>query len=126
MNKGNIWITNFHLFANQMPTNSSLFNPWPEYRTKCLLFKPSVTQPFSQTTYDLNNKPFDEQTIFDHLNIELVRYSDQYLNNGLEIKRHLNNRHSGETGDININTLDHHVFLKVLENKYLEIYKFEG
>ena len=27
---------------------------------------------------------------------------------------------------ININSLDHRVFLKVLENKYLEIYKFEG
>ena len=63
---------------------------------------PSVTQPISQTTYDLNtellvlysshvlnndilvhysihnlnNEPFDEQTsTLDHLNTELVRYS---------------------------------------------------
>ena len=56
LNKGNIRITNFHLFANQMPANSSLFKPWPEKRTKSLLFKPSVTQPISQTPYDLNNE----------------------------------------------------------------------
>ena len=34
LNKGNIWIINFHLFTIQMPTNSLLFKPWPEYRTK--------------------------------------------------------------------------------------------
>ena len=58
LNKGNIWITNFHLFPIQMPANSSLFKPWPVYRTKSslfkplpekrtksLLFKPPVTQP---------------------------------------------------------------------------------
>ena len=65
------------------------------------LFKPSVTQPISQTIYglnsrlivcysghvlnnvllvrysshDLNNKPFQEQTILDNSNTELVRYS---------------------------------------------------
>ena len=33
---GNIWITNFYLFAIQMLANSSLFKPW----TKSLLFKP--------------------------------------------------------------------------------------
>ena len=46
-------------------------------------------QPISQKTHDLNsellvcyssfnlnNKPYDEQTIFDHSNTELVRYSD--------------------------------------------------
>ena len=77
---------NFHLFAIQMPANSSLF-------------KPSVTQPFSQTPYDLNNEllvcypgnglnnqPFDEQTVLDHLKTELVRYSDphciEHSNNG--------------------------------------------
>ena len=43
LNMGNIWITNFHFFAIQMPGNS-------------LVFKPSVTQPTSQTTYDLNNE----------------------------------------------------------------------
>ena len=55
------------------------------------LFKPSVMQPLSQTTYDLksellvcysshylNNKPFDERTILDHLNTELVGYSDPH------------------------------------------------
>ena len=87
-NKGNIWITNFHLFAIQMPCNSS--------------FKPSVRQPISQTTYDLNSQilvrysshvlynkflvpysshdlnkePFKELTILDHSKTELVRYSD--------------------------------------------------
>ena len=40
LNKGNTWITNFHLFAIQMPANSSLFKPWPEYQTKSSLFKP--------------------------------------------------------------------------------------
>ena len=40
-----IWITNFYLFTIQMPDNSPLFKPWPEYRTKSLLRKPSVTQP---------------------------------------------------------------------------------
>ena len=87
-----------------MPANSSLFKPWPEYRTKSLLFKPSVTQPISQTPYDLNNEllvrysghglnnellvrysghglnnePFGNRTILDHLNTELVRYSDPH------------------------------------------------
>ena len=63
-----------------------------------LLFKPSVTQPISQTPYDLNNEllvrysshgpnnkllvrysghgsnsePFDERIVLDHLNTELV------------------------------------------------------
>ena len=59
-----------------MPANSSLF-------------KPSVTQPISQTPYDLNNQllfrysghglnnePFDEPTVLDHSNTELVRFSD--------------------------------------------------
>ena len=72
-----------------MPANSSLF-------------KPSVTQPISQTPYDLNNEllvrysghglnnkllvrysghglnnePFDEPTVLDHSNTELVRFSD--------------------------------------------------
>ena len=72
-------------------------------RFDLILFKPSVTQPISQTTYelnsklllvhysshvlnnkllvcysshDLNNEPFKEQTIFDHLNPEPVGYSD--------------------------------------------------
>ena len=54
LNKGNLWIKNFHLFAIQMLANSSLF-------------KPSVTQPICQTPYDLNNKL-------------LVRYSSRGLN----------------------------------------------
>ena len=29
-------------------------------------------QPISQTPYDLNNEPFNEQTILDHLNTKLV------------------------------------------------------
>ena len=46
-------------------------------------------QPISQTPYDLNNEPlvrysghglnnepFNEQTVLDHLNTELVHYSD--------------------------------------------------
>ena len=87
-----------------MPANSSLFKPCPEYRTKSSLFKPSVTQPISQTPYDLNNEllvrysghglnnellvrysghglnnePFGNRTILDHLNNELVRYSDPH------------------------------------------------
>ena len=32
-------------------------------------------QPISQTPYDVNNEPFNEQTILDHLNAELVCYS---------------------------------------------------
>ena len=104
LNSRNIWITNFHLLAIQMPDNSSLFKPWPEYQTKSLLFKPSVTQPISQTPYDLNskllvcysshvlnkellvrysshdlnNKPFKEQTVLDHSNTEIVCYSDPH------------------------------------------------
>ena len=52
----------------------------------------SVTQHISQTTYDLNNKllvpyssldlnnkPFDEQTVLDHLNTELACYSDLHF-----------------------------------------------
>ena len=86
---GNIWITKFHLFSIQMPGKSSLFKPCCEYRTKSSLFKPSVTQPISQRPYDLNNEllfaysghglnnePFDEQTVLDHSNTKLVRYSD--------------------------------------------------
>ena len=55
------------------------------------LFKPTVMQPISHTTYDLNNKqlvlfsnhdpnnkPFDERTILDHLNTELVCYSNPH------------------------------------------------
>ena len=40
LKKGNIWITNFYLFAIEIPANSLLFKPWPEKRTKSLLFKP--------------------------------------------------------------------------------------
>ena len=57
LNSGKIWIMKFHLFAIQMPSNSSLF-------------KPSVTKPISQTTYDLNSEL-------------LVRYSSHVLNNKL-------------------------------------------
>ena len=67
LNSGNIWIMNFYLFAIQMPANSLLFKTWPEYRTKSLLFKPSVTQPISQTHFDLNSEL-------------LVRYSSHVLN----------------------------------------------
>ena len=51
----------------------------------------SIPQSFSQTIYDLNsellvcylshdlnNEPFNEQTILDHLNTELVCYSDPH------------------------------------------------
>ena len=45
LNGGYIWLTNFYLFAIQMPGNSWLFKPWPEYRTKsCFL------------SHDLNNE----------------------------------------------------------------------
>ena len=79
-----------------MPGNSLLFKPWPEYQTKSSLFKPSVTQPISQTPHDLNNErivrysghglntePFDERTVLDHLNTKLVRYSDPHCTNYL-------------------------------------------
>ena len=55
--------------------------------TKSLLFKPSVMQPISQTTYDLNsalsshvlnNEPFKEQIVLDHSNNKLVHYSDPH------------------------------------------------
>ena len=91
LNSGTIWITNFYLFAIQMFANSSLF-------------KPSVTQPISQTTYDLNikllvryshhvlknkllvryssldlnNEPFKQRTILHHLNTQLVCFSDPH------------------------------------------------
>ena len=89
LNKGNICIAMFYLITIQMPGNSWLFKPSPEQRTKNLLFKPSVMQPISQTTYnlnnklivhysshDLNNEPFDEQTILNNLKTKLVHYSD--------------------------------------------------
>ena len=49
-----------------------------------LLFKPSVTQPYDlniellvrYSGHGLNNKPFGNQTILNHSNTELVRYSD--------------------------------------------------
>ena len=69
---------NFDLFTIQMPGDSLLFKPWPEYRTKSSLFKPSVMQPISQAPYDLNNESFDERTILDHLNTKLVCYSDPH------------------------------------------------
>ena len=37
-----------------------------------------VTQPISQTTIDMNNKPFGLLTILDYSNAELVRYSDPH------------------------------------------------
>ena len=43
LNNRHTWIKNLNLFATQMPSNS-------------LLFKPSVTQHISQTTYDLNSE----------------------------------------------------------------------
>ena len=70
LNSGNIWIKKFHLFAIQIPCYN-------------LLFKPSVTKPISQTTYDLNNRPFKERTDLDHFNTELVRYSDPHCIKGL-------------------------------------------
>ena len=55
LNNWNIWITYFYFFTLQMPDNSSIFKAWPGHRTKSyLLFKLSVMQPISQTTYDLN------------------------------------------------------------------------
>ena len=41
------------------------------------LFKPSVTQPICQTTYVLNNKPFNYQTGLDLL-ITLFCYSNRH------------------------------------------------
>ena len=102
LNKGNICITMFYLATIQMPGNSWLFKTSPEQRTKNLQFKPTVMQPISQTTYnlnnklivhysshgqntnllvcysnhDLNNEPFDEQTILNNLKTKLVHYSD--------------------------------------------------
>ena len=35
-------------------------------------------QTISQTPYDLNNEPFDEQTNLEHSNTEIVRYSDPH------------------------------------------------
>ena len=67
LNSGNIWITNFHLFAIQMPANSSLI-------------KPSVTQPISHTTYDLKSGllvSYSSHVLNDKL---LVRYSSHDLN----------------------------------------------
>ena len=55
LNKGNIWITNFHLFAIQTLGNSSLFKPWPEYQTKSLLFKP-WPRDFEETNKKRNCK----------------------------------------------------------------------
>ena len=62
-------------------------------RTKSSLFKPPVMGPISQTSYDLNrellvrylnhdqnNKPFKERTILDHLDTELIHYSDPHCN----------------------------------------------
>ena len=56
-----------------------------------LKFGDKFTQPISQTTYDLNNEllvrysghglnnePFEERTVLDHSNTELVRYSDPH------------------------------------------------
>ena len=64
---------------------SLLFKPWRENQTKILLFKPSVKHPLTWITkfvcnfgHGLNNEPFDKQTILDHLNIELVGYSDPH------------------------------------------------
>ena len=37
-----------------------------------LLFKPSATQPISQTSYDLNNEPFNDQAGLGHLNTKLA------------------------------------------------------
>ena len=71
LNSGDNWITNFYLFAIHMPGNSFLLKSWPEYLTFSLLFKPSVTQPISQTIFDLKNEPFKEQTILDHSNTEI-------------------------------------------------------
>ena len=56
LNEDNVLVASLDLFAIQMPCNSVLFKPSPEYQTKSLLFKLSVTHPISQTTYDLNNK----------------------------------------------------------------------
>ena len=72
---------NFHLYAIQMPANSSLFKPWPEYGTKSLLFKPSVTQPVSQTPYDLNNELLVRYSSYGLINKLLVYYSGHGLNN---------------------------------------------
>ena len=62
-----------------MPGNSSLFKPWPEHGTKSSLFKPSVTQPISQITYDLKSELLVRYSSL-VLNKELlVRYSSQTL-----------------------------------------------
>ena len=55
-------------------------------------------QPISQTPYDmndellvcysghgLNNGPFDEQTVLNHLNTGLVRYSDPHCTAGISL-----------------------------------------
>ena len=64
--------------AIQMPNNSLLFKPWSEkqtfYRTKSLLFRCPITVCYSSN--GLNIGPFNNRTVFNHLNTVLVRYSD--------------------------------------------------
>ena len=98
LNSGNIWIMNFYLFAIQMHANNSLFKPWLEYQTKILLFKPSVTQPMNQITYDLNNKllfgwvstctgPY-QLPIFHCTNVHPWRYARLYFRRAVFWWRH--------------------------------------
>ena len=84
----NIWITNFYMSGIQMSgiqmfgiqmvvqysdhhlNTGPVFKWCSEHRTKfCPVFK-----------WHLSNRPFGDQTTFDHLNTRLVRYSDPHCN----------------------------------------------
>ena len=85
----------FHrLHPKNLPRRSRESHPGNKHFSQFLVLQRSIqaiSHVISQTTYnlnsellvcysshDLNNEPFNEQTILDHLNTKLVRYSDPH------------------------------------------------
>ena len=52
------------------------------HRTKSMLFRCPITVWYS--SHDLDNGPFNDQTVFNHLNTRLVRYSDLHCINSFK------------------------------------------
>ena len=99
-----IGIANFHLFGIQMVTDWKVWTIWLASMvlssgTKCysvmkLFIIPKANYLFCYSRHGLNSRSFNERTVLDHLNTELVFYSDSH--NSIA-KTDLNKTFSGPT-----------------------------
>ena len=71
ISRGAKYLKSSHTTSHDLNTEIKVF--YSSHHSRNLSVK-----PISQTTYDLNSKLLDEQTVLDHLNTKLVCYSDPH------------------------------------------------